>query len=534
MDARCWPFKNLHPENRGPLKKRNPYYRWHKSAVIARAALCAAGILILGPAPLRAENVLRICDDAEDPMTLDPHRQFSEKNHTLVQQIFDGIVRFNPEGEIEPALAVSWHRISDTVMRFNLRKNVRFHNGESFDAESVQFSINRYLNPKTAFPAFGYIRSLKRVDIIDSHTIDLVTHTPDGLLMNRLAGFILIVPKAYYSKHSLEHLKRNPIGTGAFRFTRWQTGNRVELQGNSEYWVKGLPTIDKLVFEFLPYSEQVDALLAGKLDIITHVPGTRTLEVQQNPSTRIIKKPALFTMAANFNMNHPPLDDLRVRKAINLAVNVDDLIRYDIFGNGIAIGTLSLPGEPGNDPSIKPYPFDLKEAKRLMRKSGHEKGFTLRTLLKVNAERTGRILAKQLLKIGIHLDFTLMSDAELYASLKDRKLWDMAIYSCPDPMHHAHFIRSIFLDGKSPFSLTADPDVDSRIAKIESTIDEHERDELSRELDRLIHNKYLALPTYQRLGVVGLKNGVDFTPYKSGMPYLFSTRAATEKKHASP
>ncbi len=498
----------------------------------ARAALTAVGILILGFCPLSAEGVLRICDDAKDLMTLDPHRQFSEKNHTIVQQIFDGLVRFNPEGEIEPALATRWHRVSDTVMRFELRRNVRFHNGEPFDAESVRFSINRYLNPKTGFPALGYIQTIKRVDIIDPHTIDIVTHAPDGLLLNRLAGFILIVPKDYYSKHSPDHLKRNPVGTGAFRFTRWETGKRLELRRNAGYWVAGLPAIDTLLFEFIPYSKQVDALLSGELDILTDVPGTRTLEVERNSSTRIIKKPALYTLAANFNTKHPPLDDLRVRKAINLAVNLDDLIRYDILGNGIPIGTLSLPGEPGNDPSINPYAYDLKEAKRLMKISGHGKGFSLRTLLKVNAERTGRILAKQLSKIGIKLDFTLVTDAELFTFLKERDRWDMAVYSCPDPMHHAHFIRSIFLDGKSPFSLASEPGIDSRIAAIESTIDEVKRDQLSRELDRLIHDQYWALPTYQRLGVIGLKDGVEFIPYKSGMPYLFSTRVTTEKQHA--
>ena len=174
--------------------------RWQQLAAVCVLALVgisgvkAESVESAGAAPARVGLV--VCDDVQDPQTLDPHKQFDEKNHTIVQQIFDGLVRFNPEGEIEPALAVRYERIDPVTMRFHLREGVKFHNGEPFNAEAVRFSIERYKDPKTGFPARPFIDMIG-CKVIDGHTVDLVTQYPDGLLLNRLAGFVLIVPPQY-------------------------------------------------------------------------------------------------------------------------------------------------------------------------------------------------------------------------------------------------------------------------------------------------------------------------------------------------
>lgn len=492
------------------------------------ARLVAAAALLMTTAAGPAARPLVVCDDVKDPLTLDPQRQFSEKNHTVIQQIFEGLVRFGPDGEIEPALAVSWERIGPTKMRFHLREGVRFHNGEAFDAEAVRFTVARYLDPEIGFPARGYLGTLDRAEVVDAATIDLVTREPDGLLLNRVAGFLVVVPPVYYAKTPLKILHDHPVGSGAFSFARWKRGDRIELRRNPSYWDPRYPRADGLVFRFLPMKDQVEALLNGTVDVVTNLPGTRTLEVQRSPNARVLKKPELYTMAGNFNTSRPPLDDARVREAINRAVNRADLIRYDLHGNGIPAATLSVEGETGHDASLLPYAHDPERAKRLLAEAGHPNGFRLKVLLKANAERTGRILAKQLARVGVRLDFTLVTDAQLFEKLRDRDKWDMAIYSCPDPMHHAYFIRSIFVGGNSPFSLTRESDIDDGMAAVERTLEPGKQIELSRALDRLIYERYLALPTYQRVGVAGVGRGVEFTPYSSGMPYFFAARKADD------
>lgn len=489
---------------------------------VKSGAAPAIGALLLSLALPMAAKPLVVCDDVKDPMTLDPQREFSEKNHTIVQQIFEGLVRFGPEGGIEPALATEWKRLDDRTMQFKLRRGVVFHDGEPFKADSVKFSIERYLDPATGFPAFGYINSLDHVDVIDDYTVNVVTKYSDGLLLNRLAGFIMIVPLSYRGR-APEFLREHPVGTGAFHLNRWEHGRQLVLDANPDYWRLGFPKASQLVFRFLPYDRQIEALLKGDVDVLTNVPGTRTLDVQQSTGAYVVKKPSLYTMAGNFNLSRKPLSDKRVREALNLAVDREELIRYDIFGNGLPIATLGLPDEFGTDASLKPYPYDIEKAKALLSQAGYGKGFSLKALLKVNAERTGRILAKQLSRIGVKLEFTLVTDAELFEFLKDRSRWDMAIYSCPDPMYHAYFIRSIFLAGSSPFSLYPDPGIDSRLDALIRTIDAKRQERISKELDDYISSEFLALPTYQRLGVYGVRRGVRFTPYKSGMPYFFAT-----------
>ena len=477
-------------------------------------------ILLAAASAAFASEVLRVCDDVKDPMTLDPHKEFSEKNHTIVQQIFEGLVRFGPDGEILPALATRWRRLDDKTIQFDLRRGVVFHDGTPFQADSVKFSIERYLDPETGFPAFGYINSLARVDIVDDYKVNIVTHNPDGLLLNRLAGFIVIVPEKHYRNTPPESLKDGPVGTGAFRMRAWERGKELLLVKNEKYWDSTLPKVDQLIFKFLPAEEQVDALLDGHIDILTNVPGTRTLEVKSNPSTSILKKPSLYTMAGNFNTSRKPLADPKVRQAINLAVNKSDLIRYDIFGNGIPIGTLSMDGEFGHNKNLRPYPFDPEKARALMKEAGYPEGFELNVLLKANAARTGRIIARQLKNIDVRLKFTLVTDSELFEFLKKRDKWDMAIYSCPDPMHHAFFIPSIFVAGGSPFSLASAEGIDTRMAAIVKALDPESQRKAAEDLGAYIYSNFLALPTYQRMGVYGLRKGVRFTPYKSGMPYF--------------
>ena len=484
----------------------------------------AAAVLLLSGAPARAAarapKTLTVCDDVRDPLTLDPQKEFSEKNHTIVQQVFEGLVRLGPDGKIQPALATSWRRLDPLTVRFRLRRGVRFQDGETFDAESVRYSIARYLDPKTGFPARGFLAPIERAVVVDSRTVDVVTSVPDGLLLNRLAGFVVMVPPRRYATTPESVLAAAPVGTGPFRFVRWDRGRDIVLERNPGYWGRGLPKLDRLVFAFLPARRQVDALLSGRVDLLTSLPGTRTLEVQRSTQAFVIKRPTFYTVAANFDASRPPLSDERVREALNLAVDRQALVRYDLLGNGVPIATLSLPGEPGHDAALRPYPYDPARARRLLAEAGYPEGFALKVLLKRNAERTGRILAAQLARVGVRLEPVLTSDAELFTRLQDRGFWGLAVYDCPDPMADAFFIRSIFLSGKSPFSLAPDAGYDARETEMTRTLDDGRRRALSEALDDYVHDRYLALPTYQRVRTYGVRRGVEFTPAVTGMPYF--------------
>jgi peptide/nickel transport system substrate-binding protein len=488
-------------------------------------------LALLGPvqagaaaaAPVRA--VLNVCDDVQDPATLDPQKEFSEKNHTIVQQIFEGLVRFAPDGAIEPALATEWRRLDPNTIQFKLREGVSFHNGEPFDARSVKFSLERYLNPATGFPALGFISSIDRVEIVKESLVNVVTKYPDGLLLNRLAGFILMVPPKYYREHDEKTLRENPVGSGAFRFSRWEKGKSIELTANKDYWKRGYPKVGALSFRFIPANEQFAALKSGEIDVLTELPGTRTTEAMLTGSLKVLKTPTFYTVTGALDSSRPPLSDKRVRQALNHAINKEDLIRYDLMGNGHAIATVTMPGEDGHNARLKPYAYDLKIARRLLKEAGYPDGFSLKVLVKAQSERAAKIMRGQLAMIGVKLDLHLVADAEMIKALTGGA-WDVFISNCPDPMAHSYFIQSIFLYGSSPYSLGKNTAYNVLLERMVGALDDGKRRELAEQLDDYVHEEALLLFTYQRIKTCGVRADVDFTPSITGMPYFFGVSKA--------
>lgn len=462
---------------------------------------------------------LVICDDVAGPATLDPHKQFSEKNHTLLQQIYEGLVRFDPNGKIEPALAESWERVSPLSMRFHLRKGVVFHNGEPFTAESVRYSIARYLNPETHFPAIGFISSLDHAEILDDYTVDIVTTFPDGLLLNRLAGFILIVPARYFQDEGTEAIEGHPVGTGPFLFKSMQNGKSIFLSANKSYWDPRFPKVSGLEFRFLPLEEQIQGLLRGEVDFVTELPGTRTTETMGKAF--VIKKDTYYTVTASLKLDKKPLSDPRVRQALNYAINRDEIVRYDLLGNGSPLATMTMPGEEGHDATLTPYPFNLEKAKDLLKMAGYPGGFEINALVKDQAIRTAKIIKKQLESVGVTLNIKLTTDSSILADASS-KSWDMVMAACPDPMSHSFFIQSIVLYSKSPYSQSRNEKFDSLLENMVMTLDEGERKKKAIALDRLIYDEAWSLFTYQRLKTYGVSRHVRFIPPVTGMPHFLT------------
>ncbi len=472
---------------------------------------------------LERSETLVVCDDVADPATLDPQKEFVEKTHVIVQQIFDGLARLTSEGKIEPALAESWRWTDETTLDLHLRPGVIFHNGEPCDSKAVKFSLERYLDPGTAYPAVGYLASIASVEAVDALTVRIKTKAPDGLLINSLAGLVLISPPRYLAEVGAAYFAQHPVGTGPFRFVSWTKGKEIVLAANPRYWAAGLPQYKGLVFTFLPPEKQVEELLKGNVDIVTELPGTATLRVMKSGRARVVKKEGFYTVAGSINISSSPLADVRVRRAINHAVNKEELIRYDLLGNGRPLATTTMPGELGHDPALKPYAYDREKARALLRDAGYPNGLKLKVIIKYQTERTARIIGKQLERVGISLDIHKSPDSSLSQDIQFGS-WDFTIGGCPDPLSHSFFVQSIFLFSKSPFSIMRNPAYDDKLMRMVSTLDLAEQQRLGMELDRYLHDQALSIFTYQKIRTYGVSKSVDFIPSITGVPYFQATR----------
>jgi peptide/nickel transport system substrate-binding protein len=474
--------------------------------------------------PARAA-ALRVCDDVADPGTLDPRRQFAEKNYTIIRQIFDSLVRFDSEGRIVPALAVSWRQIDPLTIEFQLRAGVRFHDGEPFDAQAVRFSLETLTAPDTGFPGAGFLNSVGRVEIVSPLIVRIHTNYPDGILLNRMAALVTILPPRYLAEHGAD-FATHPVGTGAFRFERWEKGKKIVLSANPNYWA-GKPSLDRLEFLFLPVDKQVRGLLDGDVDVVTELPGTATLAVMKSGSAAVVKKESLYTAGSSINISSGPLADVRVRRALNYAIDKEMLVRYDLLGNGRPIATLTMNGEIGHDSSLKPYPYDPAKARELLKEAGYAEGLKLKVVVKAQGERTMKIIAEQLRRVGVSLEITPTTDATVIQDIRSRP-WDFTFGNCSDPLSHSFFVQWIFISSKSPYSITRDPRYDELLDRMVTALDPLEQQKRGEELDRYVYDQALSLFTYKRIRTYGVRKNVEFSPSVTGMPYFYATRIANE------
>ncbi|MBI4061627.1 MAG: ABC transporter substrate-binding protein [Elusimicrobia bacterium] len=488
----------------------------------------AIALLLLLAAPAAYPQpgaVLRVCDDVVDPPSLNPLKEFSEKNHTIIQQIFDGLVRFDPEGNVEPALASDWRWIDEKTLEMRLRPGVRFHDGEPMNAESVRFSLEKFVDPKSGFPGAGFLGSIERVEVVDAETVRIKTRFPDGILLNRLAGLVTIMPPRYIAARGEEYFGAHPVGTGAFRFVSWEAGSKIVLEANEHYWADGYPKFRGLVFHFLPVDKQVSGLLDGTIDVVTELPGTATLKVVKSGIADVVKKESFYTIGSSVNVSSGPLADKRVRQAINHAINREELVRYDLLGNGKPLATLSMAGETGHDPSLRPYAYDPDKARRLLREAGYPNGVKLRAIVKMQGERTMRIISTHLARVGIVVDQYLSTDGNTIQEIRDN-YWDFTMGGCPDPMAHSFFIQSVFLSSFSPFSIARSAEYDRLLGKMVTALDAQEQERAGMELDRYVYEQALGVFTYQRVKTYGVSKAVSFVPSITGMSYFHLSRPA--------
>ena len=216
-----------------------------------------------------------------------------DKNaHEPDRQIFDTLLRRNLKTlQLEGNLAESWRLVNDTTWQFKLRRGVKFHNGEPFDAGAVKFSIERMLNPKQGAPGRTSIATIDHVDVIDATTVNVVTKTPFPLLPVRMSpghcGTVGIVPPQYLGQVGDAGFAVKPVGTGPYKLVEWVKDERLVLEANHDYH-RGAPAIERLVFRPVPeLTTRVAALLSGQADLVSDIPPDQIEKIKASGVARV-------------------------------------------------------------------------------------------------------------------------------------------------------------------------------------------------------------------------------------------------------
>ncbi|MDE2491723.1 MAG: ABC transporter substrate-binding protein [Elusimicrobia bacterium] len=483
------------------------------------AVIAAGGARSLPPAP----RTLRVCDDVSDPAGLDPHYSFDDKSADILDQIYEGLVRIDANGKVAPALAAGWRRVDDRSVRFFLRAGVRFQDGEPFDAAAAAASLRReFAAPAPPAALFS--------DVVEAraegrYVLLVRTRGPDDLLLRRLAQFAPIVPPSLSRRSGPLPPDAAPVGTGPYEFVRWIRGREIVLAANPGYW-RGRAPYDRVVFRFIRAGNQVPALIRGDLDLLTDVPAPLIRSVARAPGLRVLKVRSLLTDAFWFTSLRGPLEDVRVRRALNYAVDKSRLIREASGGDGVPIATLSMPGEFGHDARLAPYPYDPARARRLLRDAGYARGFTLRLLAVAQSARDAREIQADLRRVGVRLETTVVPISEGYQIAAEGALrrYDINANVAPDPIGHMGFLASVCFSSASALSAGGLPGFDARYRRMEEARGAASERRRAERLDDWIYRQAPAIFTYQRVRAYGLRRGVAFAPRRDGMLVLAARR----------
>jgi peptide/nickel transport system substrate-binding protein len=315
---------------------------------------------------------------AAEPNTFDPHLTVGRNTQIFVANVFDGLTARDEKASIIPALATEWEPLDDRMgWQFKLRQGVKFHNGDEFNAESVKFTVERAINPETKSTISSEVGTIAGVDVIDPFTVNIKTKQPDIMLPNRLGELYggMLSPK-HTGATDAAGLATKPNGTGPYRLTDWVKNERLVLEANPDYWRGPAPVAKMTVRPILEDAARIAALQAGEVDFVANVPYERIEELRGNPNLAVktVSTPRVFFVA--IDPRQKPFDDVRVRQALNYAVDVEAIVKSLYLGYAKRLATVVSQAATGYDPSIQPYPYDVAKAKALLAEAGYPNGFS--------------------------------------------------------------------------------------------------------------------------------------------------------------
>ncbi len=373
----------------------------------------------------------------DDVSTLDPAIGYDWQNWSMIKSIFSGLMDYLPgTTELTEDLAESFEISQDSkIYTFKLRKGVKFHNGRELTAEDIKYSLERICNPKTQSPGagfYGMIRGqaemtsgkadhLEGIKVVDKYTVQFELSRPDATFLHVLAlNFAFAVPKEVVEKWG-QDFGKHPVGTGAYKLKEWVLGNRIEWEANADYHHKGKPYLQSIVFEI--GQEPTVALLRlqrGEVDILGDgIPPARFVAIKNDPKYKgmIVEGGQLHTGYVTMNVKMKPFDNVKVRQAVNMAINKQRVVK--IINNRAVVANQPLPPTmPAYDNAYGGYAYDPEKAKKLLAEAGYPDGFETE-LYCMNVDPNPRIaqsIQQDLLEIGIKAGLKNQSQATVIAA----------------------------------------------------------------------------------------------------------------------
>ncbi len=462
-----------------------------------------------------------------EPETLDPHKTRAGTDNYVLMNLYETLLSYNPDGELEGAIADEWEMSDDGLTyTFHIRDGVTFHNGQPLTADDVVFSLQRYADPATE-NVFGYnLAAMETVEATDPSTVVVTLSEPDGAFLSSRA-YASIVSKAYFEEVGPDEFATNPVGTGPWMFDSRSIRESVTLKRFDGYW-GAQPGYSELVFRIIgDDNSRVAAMRSGEVDVIAQVPPQSIATLEGTDGVKLattVTGDNIFYMFNNVQED-VPWNDLRVRQALAMAIDQNAIYESVLGELGILISGVS-PLNTGWDESAVAQPdYDPDGARKLLEDAGYGDGFSLDLVAPVNgrlpnSEQVTQAVAGFWQDIGIDVNTELVAYSQYVDMERSGSplngvvmgLWGDSLTFDPQ----ARLVGTHTCDG--PYAHTCDPELDALIETVRTTVDPDERVDAYKAAFDYINEQAYSIWMYTSEGAFAMKDSVDWQPYY-GIPY---------------
>lgn len=399
------------------------------------------------------------------PAGLDPHLITAFNSVVIVQSnIYEGLTAIDKNLAVVPGLAESWEISPDGLSyTFKLRSGVKFHDGSDMDAEDVAASIRRVQSAAVASPLASRVTPITGIEVVDPTTIKFTLDAPFAPILTSLSN-IAIVPAEVET--NVEGLQQTPIGTGPFKFAEWQPNGFIGLTKNEDYYLDGLPKLDGVKFNFVPESatRQV-GVTSGEYDLLPGIDPATALQLQGQPNVTVQETRDIAYTLLGMNASREPFTNPKVRTAINMLLNRQEIIDAALFGSGVPAGPLSpaLVNWAVDPSTYACYTQDVEGAKALLAEAGVTTPLkvSMNVLPRQDTRDIAQVVQQQLAAGGIEVSLVTQEIGDFVQSWKnsDFDTFISANGGSPDP--DEYFYRTFRGGGSTNVFKYDDPEIDT-------------------------------------------------------------------------
>jgi len=496
--------------------------------LVAVVAMFAA-VVLAGPASAnKADNTVRFAYD-QVIENVDPYFNNVRLGVILGANVWDTLIYRDPEtNQYKGQLATAWKWVDDKTLELELRKGVKFHNGEEFDADDVVYTLNFASNPANKSTQQTNISWIAKVEKLDQYKVRIHTKEVFPAALEYLAGPLSIHPNEYYAKAGPKGMNERPVGSGPYRIVEHIIGKSIKLERNPSPWAgsnKPTPKIDKVEIRMIPDRQtQVAELLSGGMDLIMNIAYDQAQQLKAAPQVAVQSGGTMRIVFLLFNAgeNTPAkeLQNLKVRQAIAHAIDKATMAKTLVGEGAPIIDAICFPSQVGCDTSqATKYEYDPAKAKQLLAEAGFGGGFTI-PLFAYRERPQTEAMVNYLRAVGINADLKFMQ----YAAMREQHRTGKAGITHQTwgsfNVNDVSASTSAYFKGVDD-DMTKDPEVIALLTKGDTNIDPKVRQDAYRQAHKLITERAYAVPLYALVTWYGQSKDLVFRPYPDELPRFY-------------